>query len=94
MGLVKVRRTRFGETVLEEGHKLWFSGEESKHAYGGRFLVREEVARAVLNFSPISNRLIAIRIAARPHNLTFIQALLLLMAMIKSCFGAPSLLEY
>ena len=73
IGLAEVRWTGFGETSTEEGHKIWFSGDDSKHQYGVAFLVRKEIFASVISCTPISNRLISIRICARPHNVTIIQ---------------------
>jgi exonuclease III len=73
IGLAEVRWTGFGETSTDEGHKIWFSGDQSKHQYGVGFIVRKEVVKSVISCSPISSRLISIRISAKPHNLTVIQ---------------------
>ncbi|PIK43970.1 putative amphiphysin [Apostichopus japonicus] len=42
IGLSEVRWTGIGETITEEGQKIWFSGEEKKHHYGVAFIVRKE----------------------------------------------------
>ncbi|GFR58743.1 craniofacial development protein 2 [Elysia marginata] len=73
IGLSEVRWTGFGETILVEGHKIWFSGEETTHQYGVAFLVRKRIANCIINATPISSRLISIRLAAKPHNITAIQ---------------------
>ena len=62
----------FGETNTDEGHKIRYSGEDSKHQYGVAFIVRKEVVGSVINCIPTSSRLISIRISARPHNITVI----------------------
>ena len=56
-----------------EGHKIWFSGDETKHQHGVVFLVRKEITNCVLSCKPISNRLVNIIVAAKPHNITIIQ---------------------
>ncbi|PVD33204.1 hypothetical protein C0Q70_04455 [Pomacea canaliculata] len=48
-------------------------GDETKHERGVAFIVRKEVAGTVISCTPVSSRLISIRISARPHNLTIIQ---------------------
>ncbi|GFS10986.1 craniofacial development protein 2 [Elysia marginata] len=73
IGLSEVRWTGFGETTLVDGHKIWFSGEETTHQYGVAFLVRKEIANCIISATPISSRLISIRLAAKPHNITAIQ---------------------
>ena len=73
IGLAEVRWTGFGETSTDEGHKIWFSGDQSKHQYGVAFIVRKELAKSIISCTPISSRIISIRICAKPHNLTIIQ---------------------
>ncbi|GFR92330.1 craniofacial development protein 2-like [Elysia marginata] len=71
IGRSEVRWTGYGETTLVEGH--WFSGEETTHQYSVAFLVRIETAKCIISATPISSRLISIRLAAKPHNITAIQ---------------------
>ena len=73
LGLAEVRWTSCGETTTEEGHKIWYSGEDSRHQHGVGFIVNKNKINSVINCTPISSRLISIRIAARPMNITIIQ---------------------
>ena len=73
IGLCETRWTNFGETTTNNGHKIMFSGDERKHQHGVRFIVRKEALESIISYSPISSRLISIRIAAKPHNLSVIQ---------------------
>ena len=41
LGLAEVRWTSCGETTTEEGHKIWYSGEDSKHQHGVGFIVNK-----------------------------------------------------
>ena len=59
--------------TTEEGHKLWYSGEESKHQDGVVFLVNKNIVNAVVSCTPISNRLISIRISAKHQDIKIIQ---------------------
>ena len=52
---------------------MWFSGEEAKHHRGVAFIARKEIASSVISCTPVSSRVIAIRIAAKPQNLSIIQ---------------------
>ena len=72
--LCEVRWTGFGETTTEDGHRIWFSGEEKQHRNGVAFIVRKEVSGCVISCTPVSSRLISIRISAKPHNITILQA--------------------
>ena len=47
VGLAVVRWTGFGETTKDEGHKILYCGEDSKHQYGVTFLVRKEVEGSI-----------------------------------------------
>ena len=48
MGLCEMRCKNFGEMSTDDGHKVYFSGEEGKHEYGVGFLVHKDVVGAVL----------------------------------------------
>ena len=50
MGLCEMRWKNFGEMSTDDGHKVYFSGEESKHEYGVGFLVHKDLVGAVLGF--------------------------------------------
>ena len=42
-GLCEMRWKNFGEMSTDDGHKVYFSGEEGKHEYGVGFLVHKDV---------------------------------------------------
>ena len=42
----------------EDGHKVYFSGQEERHEYGVGFHVHKDVVDAVLGCRPVSSRLI------------------------------------
>ena len=73
MGLCEMRWKNFGEMSTDDGHKVYFSGEEDRHEYGVGFLVHKDVVDAVLGCRPVSSRLISIRVRAAPFNITTIQ---------------------
>ena len=68
-----MRWTAFRETTTEDGHKIWFSGEDTKHEYGVGFIVRKEVTGCIISYTPISSRIISIRVSAKPKNIIIIQ---------------------
>ena len=73
--IVRLREMRwknFGEMSTDDGHEVYFSGEEGRHEYGVGFLVHKDVD-AVLGCRPVSSRLISIRFRASPFNITIIQ---------------------
>ena len=61
VGLCEMRRKNFGEMSTDDGHKVYFSGEEDRLEYGVGFLVHKDVVDAVLGCRPVSSRLISIR---------------------------------
>ena len=73
VGLCEMRWKNFGEMSTDDGHKVYFSGEEGKHEYGVGFLVHKDVVGAVLGCQPVSSRLMSIRLRAAPFNITIIQ---------------------
>ena len=73
VGLCEMRWKNFGKMSTDDGHKVFFSGEEGKHEYGVRFLVHKDVVGTVLGCQPVSSRLISIRLRAAPFNITIIQ---------------------
>ena len=73
VGLCEMRWKNFGEMSTDDGHKVYFSGEEGKHEYGVGFLAHKDVVGAVLGFQPVSSRLISIRLRAASFNITIIQ---------------------
>ena len=73
LGLCEVRWKNFGETITEEGHKLYYSDEENKHEYGVGFLNHKNIMKSVMGCRPISSRLISIRLRVDPFKITVIQ---------------------
>ena len=51
VGLSEMRWKNFGEMSTDDGHKVYFSGEEGKHEYGVGFLAHKDVVGAVLDVS-------------------------------------------
>ena len=74
VGLCEVRWTGFGEITTANGHKIWYSGDERIHQHGVAFIVNKVNTNAVIECTPVSSRIISIRLSASPHNLTIIQA--------------------
>ena len=68
-----MRWRKFSEMSTDDGHNVYFNGEEDMHEYETGFLVHENIANAVLGCRPVSNRLISIRLRAAPFNITIIQ---------------------
>ena len=73
IGLAEMRWIGFGEKTTDEGHRIWYSGGEVRHEYGVGFIVRKEVTGCVLSCTPVSNRIISLRISSRSKNITIVQ---------------------
>jgi len=71
--LVEVRWPGVGEMKTDVGHKMWYIGDDKKSEKGVAFMIHKDSANSVMECQPISSRLISIRIAAKPMNLTVIQ---------------------
>ena len=50
-----------------------YSGRTDKHQQGVAFLVKKEIVKSVINVEHISSRIIYIRIASTPMNMSIIQ---------------------
>ena len=73
LGLCEMRRTSFGKTTTEEGHKVFFSGKEVKHERGVGFLVHKDIVNTVMEWRPVPSRLITIRLRVVHFNITVVQ---------------------
>ena len=63
-----------GEKSTQEGHRLFWSGQDNIHEQGVGLLVHKNTVNCVIDCCSISNRLITIRLRAMPFNITIIQA--------------------
>ena len=73
LGLCEMRWKDSGETTTDEGHKLYYSGDERNHIHGVGFLVHKDTVDTVMGCYPISSMLMTIRLRAAPFNITVIQ---------------------
>jgi len=74
VGLCEVRWKEHGEHHTDEGHMLYYSGEQDKHINGVGMLVNKNIKNSVIGYYPVNSRLMAIRLRAAPFNITVIQA--------------------
>ena len=52
LGFVEVSWTDFGETTTDEGYKIWYCGEDSKHQFGVAVIVRKEAVGSSISCTP------------------------------------------
>ena len=73
LGMGEVRWPGVGEIFTDEGHKVWYIGEEKKREKGVAFLVHKNTLPSVMECRPVSSRITSIRLAASPKNVTIMQ---------------------
>ena len=73
LGLCESRLLKAGEKSTQEGHRLFWSGQDNIYEQGVGLLVHKNTVNCVTDCCPISNRLITIRLRAKPFNITIIQ---------------------
>ncbi|XP_063588189.1 craniofacial development protein 2-like [Penaeus indicus] len=71
--LCEIRWKGIGETNIEGGHKMWWSGSGEKHEKGVGFIVHKEWTNSVIECVPTNERILKIRIAAKPRNISVVQ---------------------
>ncbi len=73
IGLSEVRRTKQG-IVEHAGHKLLYLGEEKKHQEGVGLLLSKKASKSLIDWNPVSSRLISARFIGQGYSITIIQA--------------------
>ena len=73
LGISEMRWKGIGQIVTEDGHGVWFSGNPDKHQFGTGFLVQKWMTKYILEYTPVSERIISLRVACKPSNLTVVQ---------------------
>ena len=59
------------ETISE--YTVLLAGKENGYSHGVGFILTNEIAGAVIDYNPFNDRIISVRINARPHNISIIQ---------------------
>ena len=73
LGIAEMRWKGVGEGTTEAGHKIWFCGDEKKNVHGVGFLVNKNTKNSIIECMPVNERIIAIRVAGTPLNMTIVQ---------------------
>lgn len=73
LGISETRWTGKGHFTSSEGHTVYFSGNEKGGQKGVAFIANQHIAKRVLGYNPINDRLISLRLQAKPINITVIQ---------------------
>ncbi|XP_045454539.1 craniofacial development protein 2-like [Melitaea cinxia] len=73
LGVSEMRWKGKGETGWEK-HKIYFSGNYDTHHWNGvGFIVTKEMAKHVINFTPLTDRVALLKLNGHPFNLNIIQ---------------------
>ena len=72
LGLAEVRWLGSGKLVSED-HTLIYTGHKKEHKHGVGLLLSNVVARSVIGFHGISDRVIIVKLFSKPFNLSIIQ---------------------
>ena len=80
MGLYETRWKDNGNLITDDGHLLFYSGETKYHRNGviDRFhgvMIHKDIKYTVMEFTPISSRILTIRIHTKPLNIDIVHRL-------------------
>jgi len=73
LGLSETRWTGKGHFVTDLGSTVIYSGLEEKKASGVAVMLDRITAKSPMGYNPISDRILTVRLAAEPWNVTLIQ---------------------
>ena len=73
LGIAEMRWKGIGESTTGKGHKIWFSGNSTKHVNGVGIMVNNNTKKSIMECTPVNERIIAIRIAGKAFNVTVVQ---------------------
>ena len=73
IGLSETRWLKSGEITTKNGHTFIWSGNDTFKQHGVGLLINKSIKKSILEYKAISERIIKIRIAAKPENLCILQ---------------------
>jgi hypothetical protein len=73
LGIAECRWTGQGQTTTKDGHLILYSGHESQHMYGVAIIIQKRHVNSLIDWKPISDRIIKARFQSRHCKLTIIQ---------------------
>jgi hypothetical protein len=74
--LSETRWTGYGEVDLQEGEKFIYSGwenEDNRHQEGVGFILSKKAKQSMIDWKPVSSRIIVARFKSNVRNVTVIQ---------------------
>ena len=73
LGISETNWNGNGSFQTDNNHRVIFSGKEEGYSHGVAMILPKESANALLGYTPISDRILKIRLQAKPHNVSIIQ---------------------
>ena len=73
LGISKTNWNGKGSSRTDENQMLIFFGKEGNYSHGVAVILDKESSRALMAHSPISDRILKVRIHAKPHNISIVQ---------------------
>jgi len=73
LGIAETNWNEQGSVKTCTNHTVLFSDSEEGYSHGVAVILTREASDALIGYSPNSDRIIKVRIQAKPHNITFIQ---------------------
>jgi len=73
IGLVETRWTGKGDFLTDAGSTVIYSGADSRKESGVAMILDKERSRSLMGYNPVNSRILTVRLAGRPWNLTLIQ---------------------
>ena len=71
-GLAEVRWTKSGKLTTAD-HVMVYSGHQKEHKNGVGILLTKQVAKSMVGFYALTDRILILKIASKPFNLVIIQ---------------------
>lgn len=72
LGISEMRWTDSGK-MRKNGYTVVFSGDGKEHRNGVGFIIKDNIAKSLMGFWPISDRSILIKLEGKPFNISIIQ---------------------
>ena len=72
-GLAEIRWIGKGHFSTDSGQTIYYSGSDRLKRAGVGFILSKQATKCVLGYNPVSNRVISIRLQAKPVNISLIQ---------------------
>ncbi len=72
LGLAEVRWTHSGKCTTDD-HVMIYSGHKTDHKHGVGVILTKQVAKSMMGFYALSDRVLIVKIASKPFNLMIIQ---------------------